>query len=239
MKASLFVTCLVDQFFPQIGMSALKILRRFGVDVEFDPRQTCCGQPAFNTGYQNEARQVAGRFLEVYQNSEIIVTPSGSCAAMIKSFLPGLFPEGSAQRDAAEAIAGRTREFSDFLVSDLGLEGTGASFPATVTYHDSCHLLRELGIARQPRRLMQSVTGLTVVEMEQPDRCCGFGGTFSVKFPEVSVSMGEDKILAINKTGADWVVACDASCLMHLNGLLRRKNSKVQTIHLAELLAHF
>ncbi len=239
MKASLFVTCLVDQLFPQVGMSAVKILRRLGVEVDFDPRQTCCGQPAFNTGYQSEARQVARHFLDVYRDSELVVTPSGSCAAMIKRFIPGLFADGSPERKRADEIASRTRELSDFLVSDLGVEGTGASFSAKVTYHDSCHLLRELGIAQQPRRLMRSVSGLELVEMEQSDRCCGFGGTFSVKFPEVSVSMGEDKIGTILKTGADWVVACDASCLMHLDGLLRRKNSSVKTIHLAELLAHF
>lgn len=239
MKVSLFVTCLVDQLFPQVGLSTLKILRRFGVQVDFDRRQTCCGQPAFNTGYRNEARQVARHFLDVYRHSEWIVTPSGSCASMIRVHVPELFPVGSPERQTAREIASRTRELSDFLVTDLGVDATGARFEAKVTYHDSCHLLRELGIADQPRRLIKAVEGIDLVEMEQPDRCCGFGGTFAVKFPEVSVSMGEDKIGAILKTGAEWIVACDASCLMHLNGLLQRRKMPIQTIHLAELLAHF
>ncbi len=239
MKASLFVTCLVDQFFPQIGWAAVKILRHFDIDVSFDPRQTCCGQPAFNTGYQSEARRVAEGFVSVYADCERIVAPSGSCVAMIKHFIPQLFPEDSPLRRLALEIASRTWELSDFLVTELGVSGTGARFDATVTYHDSCHLLRELGVREQPRRLIESVEGTRLVEMPLSDRCCGFGGTFSVKFPEVSVSLGEDKIAAIAKSGADWVVACDASCLMHLDGILRRRRIAVRTLHLAELLAKF
>ncbi|MFQ5741033.1 MAG: (Fe-S)-binding protein [Acidobacteriota bacterium] len=238
-KAALFVTCLVDQLYPQVGVSTVRILERLGVEVEYDPRQTCCGQPAFNTGYREEARRVARHFIHLYRDTEYLVVPSGSCAAMIKVFLPELFEEGSAQRDQAAAIASRTWEFSDFLLSVLAVESTGSRFPEIVTYHDSCHLLRELGIRQQPRRLIRSVEQIDFREMEGSDRCCGFGGTFSVKFPEISVAMGEEKIDLISKTGARYVVANDISCLMHLEGLLSRRRIPVEVMHLAELLAQF
>lgn len=237
MTASLFVTCIVDQLFPQIGLSAVKVLRKLGVEVEFNPRQTCCGQPAFNSGYRDEARRVAGRFLEVFQDSEYVVAPSGSCAAMIKIGIPQLFPAGAPELARAERVASRTWEFSDFLVSVLKAESTGAEFPHKVVYHDSCHLLRELGVSRPPRQLLRAVRGIQLLEMSFSDRCCGFGGTFSVKFPEVSASMAEDKAAAIVESGAEYVVACDASCLMQIDGVLRRKGIPVRTIHLAEVLA--
>ena len=239
MKISLFVTCLVDQLFPQVGLSTLKLLRKLGVDVAFDPRQTCCSQPAFNTGYAEEAAQVARHFLEVYRDSEQIVVPSGSCSTMIKVFLPGLFEEGSRERKVAEDIANRTYELSDFLVSVMGVEQTGARFPETVTYHDSCHSLRELGIHEQPRKLIRGVGQIDFREMEKSSRCCGFGGTFSVKFDDVSAAIGEDKLSWIRESGADYVIATDVSCLMHIDGLLKRKNAPVETMHLAELLAKF
>lgn len=239
MKASLFVTCLVDQFYPQVGLAAVKILRKLGVEVSFDPRQTCCGQPAFNTGYQDEATRVAESFLSVHADCERIVSPSGSCAAMIKHFIPQLFPVDSPRHRLALEVASRTWELSDFLVTELGADGTGARFEGTVSYHDSCHLLRELGVREQPRLLIRSVVGTQLVEMPLSDRCCGFGGTFSVKFPEVSVSLAEDKIAAIERSGADWVVGCDVSCLMHVGGLLRRRGAPIRTMHLAELLAKF
>lgn len=239
MKASLFVTCLVDQFFPRIGISTMKILKKLGVEVEFDGRQTCCGQPAFNTGYVEEARQVARHFLEVYGESDHIVVPSGSCSTMIKVFFPKLFAEGSSERSLAEEIGERTFELSDFLNSVLGVESTGARFPEVVTYHDSCHLLHELDISSQPRQLIRAVEGIDLREMEHSDRCCGFGGTFSVKFPDVSASMGEDKVGWIESSGARYVIASDVGCLMHIGGLLKRNQVPVQTMHLAELLAQF
>jgi L-lactate dehydrogenase complex protein LldE len=239
-RVSLFVTCLVDQLFPEVGLSAVKVLRKAGVTVDFDRRQTCCGQPAFNTGFPEEAEHVARHLMEIYGNSELpLVIPSGSCCAMIKKLVPGLFIEGSRQRAQAEAIAARTYEFSDFLVSVLKYEKTGARFPEVVTYHDSCHLLRELGIAEQPRRLIRQVEEVDFREMENSTRCCGFGGTFAVKFSEVSAAMGQEKLRWVEETGARYVIGNDVSCLMHLDGLLRRKNSPVKTMHLAELLAHF
>lgn len=239
MKVLLFVTCLVDQLFPQVGLSSVRILEKFGMDVIFDPRQTCCGQPAFNSGFKQEAAEVARNLLDVFREPHPVVVPSGSCCTMIRVFLPELFPEGSPEREQAEQIASRTYELSDFLVSELGIEKTGARFPEAVTYHDSCHLLRELGISSQPRRLIRAVEGIDFREMEESSRCCGFGGTFSVKFAAVSAAIGEDKLRWIRDSGARYVVASDVGCLMHIDGLLRRHNLPVRVLHLAELLANF
>lgn len=239
MRVSLFVSCLVDQLFPQVGLGTVKILEKLGVEIDFDLRQTCCGQPAFNSGFTEEAREVARHFMAVYKDSGPIVVPSGSCCAMIKVFLPELFEKGSKERELAEQISRRTYELSDFLINVLGAGETGARFPEAVTYHDSCHLLRELGIAQEPRRLIRAVRDIDFREMENSARCCGFGGTFSVKFSEVSAALGDDKIEAIRNSGARYVVANDISCLMHLEGLLTRNNIPVQTMHLAELLAKF
>ena len=239
MRVSLFVTCLVDQLFPQVGLSAVKVLERAGVRVDFDSRQTCCGQPAFNTGYVDETRHVARRLLELYGASEDpIVVPSGSCAAMIKLFVPELFDEGSQERETARRIADRTYELSDFLVTTLGVEKLGARFPEVVTYHDSCHLLRELRISEQPRRLIRQVDGIEFREMEDSTRCCGFGGTFAVKFADISAAMGLEKVEQIRKTGASYVIGADVSCLMNIGGLLKRNRIPIKTMHLAELLAH-
>ena len=239
MKVSLFVTCLVDQLFPQVGLSTVKVLKKCGVEVDFDPRQTCCGQPAFNSGFVDESREVAEHFIEVFGDREHIVVPSGSCVAMVKSFLPSLFPEGSSKRQLAEEVSQRTFELSDFLSSVLGITHTGARFPQVVTYHDSCHLVRELGLRTQPRQLIRGVEGVVFREMENCDRCCGFGGTFSVKFPDISAAIGDEKVQWIRESGADYVIANDVSCLMHIEGLLRRSKVPVQTMHLAELLAQF
>ena len=236
MKVSFFSTCLVDQVFPQVGACAVRLLRRLGVEVDTDPRQTCCGQPAFNTGYTSEARKVVAHFLKIYQGVETIVVPSGSCAAMIKCHIPEMFPEDTSQHRDALAIAARTFEFSEFLVSKLSVTETGAHFDRTVTYHDSCHQLRELGISEQPRTLIRSVEGIRFVEMTNSTRCCGFGGTFSVKFPDISVELGRDKLRWIQESNAEYVIATDVSCLMHLDGLLKRERIPIATMHLAELL---
>lgn len=236
MRVSLFVTCLVDQLYPEVGIAATRLLRGLGHEVEFPPEQTCCGQPALNTGYADEARRVAACFIQTFREAELIVTPSGSCATMVKKFVPELFEAGSPRRLEAEQISGRTFELSDFLVTRLGITDVQAAFPHTVTFHDSCHQLRELGIYEQPRSLLRSVQGLKFVEMENSTRCCGFGGTFSVKFDALSAAIGTDKIEAIRTSGADVVVSNDVSCLMHIDGLLRRHSSTVRTMHLAELL---
>ena len=239
MKVSLFVTCLIDQLFPQVGLSTVKVLKKCGVEVDFDSRQTCCGQISFNSGYIDASREVAEHFIDVYAESENIVVPSGSCASMIKSFFPGLFPEGSSKRRCAEEVGKRTFELSYFISSVLGIHTVGARFPQAVTYHDSCHLIRELDICTQPRQLISAVEGVDFREMENCDRCCGFGGTFSVKSPDISAAIGDEKVQWILETGADYVIATDVSCLMHIDGLLRRNQIPVQTMHLAELLAQF
>ncbi|HSR53125.1 MAG TPA: (Fe-S)-binding protein [Acidobacteriota bacterium] len=236
MKVSLFVTCLVDQLFPEVGLSAVRVLERAGCQVHFDRRQSCCGQPAFNSGYPRQARRVAEHFLDVFGQAPCIVTPSGSCAAMIKHHLPGLFAPHSDERRRAQSIASKTWEFSQFLVDKLGVSHLDTEFPHPVTYHDSCHLLRELGVSEAPRRLIRSLKGIDFREMKDSQRCCGFGGTFSVKFQDVSAAVGLDKIEAIRETGAAYVVACDISCLMHLQGLLRRRKVNVRILHLAQLL---
>ncbi len=240
MRVSLFVTCLVDQLFPQVGLDTVKVLRKLGLQVDFDPRQTCCSQPAFNSGFQSEAARVGRSFLEVYGGCEDpIVVPSGSCAAMLKVSLPHLFEPGSEWHRLARQVADRTWELSSFLVDCLGVDSTGAVFPEKVTYHDSCHLLRELGHRDQARRLIRSVQGIQLVEMEQSDRCCGFGGTFSVKYPEISAAMGREKLDRIRESGAGWVVAGDSSCLLHLHSLSEAAGVALRTLHLAELLARF
>ena len=236
-RVSLFITCLGDQFFPEVGEAAVKVLRRLGAEVTFNPAQTCCGQPAFNTGYRDEARAVARQVLDIFEDAEYIVAPSGSCTTMIRVFYPELFSGEPVLEAKAKRLGERLFEFSEFLVKVMKVTDVGASFPHRVTYHDSCHLLRELKIESEPRALLHAVRGLDMVEMQDFKLCCGFGGTFSVKFPEVSVAMGEDKLQAAIQSGAEYLVANDSGCLMHLAGLIHRKNLPVRTLHLAELLA--
>ena len=238
MKVSLFVTCLVDQLWSSVGTSSVEVLRRAGCEVEFDDRQTCCGQPAFNTGYRDEARQVAKKFIEVFEQSkaDAIVSPSGSCTAMVHHF-PELFNEEPHWVERAHAIAAKTYELSSFLVRVLKIEDVGASWQGRLTWHDACHGLRDLGIKSEPRRLIQNVRGAELVEIENAESCCGFGGTFSVKYPEISVAILDQKIEAIERAGVDAVISGDASCLMQIGGRLSRKGSSIRVMHLAELLA--
>jgi L-lactate dehydrogenase complex protein LldE len=238
MRVSLFITCLVDQLWPSVGASAVEVLRRAGCEVVFDERQTCCGQPAFNTGYRVEARRLARRFIEIFEEgrTDAIVSPSGSCTAMAHHFHT-LFADDEPWRKRAEAIAGRTHEFGSFLVNVLGVDDVGASFRGRVTWHDACHGLRDLNVREEPRRLIRNVRGTEFVELSNADACCGFGGTFSVKYPEISVAILDNKIEAIEQAGVRAVVSGDASCLMQIGGRLTRQNSSVRPMHLAELLA--
>jgi L-lactate dehydrogenase complex protein LldE len=236
-RVALFVTCLGDQFFPRVGECAVEVLRRLKVDVTFDPAQTCCGQPAFNTGYREEAREVAARLLGLFDDADYVVAPSGSCTTMVRVFYPELFAGDPERLRKVERLRGRLFEFSEFLVRVLKVEDVGASFHGCVTYHDSCHLWRELGIGSEPRKLIRAVRGVEFVEMQDYKLCCGFGGTFSTKFPEVSVAMGEDKLKAASAAGAEYLVANDSGCLMHLAGVIHRRGLPIQTLHLAELLA--
>jgi L-lactate dehydrogenase complex protein LldE len=220
-------------------MSMVRVLERLGHRVHYDPAQTCCGQPAFNSGYREDTARAARHFLDVFDRvpGEYIVAPSGSCTTMVSVFyrdLPDLDREYLAR---AERVRARLREFSVFLVDELGVSDVGAEFHARVTVHDSCHALRELGISGQPRQLLSHVKGLEVVEMNDADVCCGFGGTFAVKFPELSASMAESKVDNIAAAGVDYVTGVDSSCLMNIEGMLRRKGSPVRALHLADILA--
>lgn len=234
---SLFVTCLVDQLFPQIGMAMASVLESLGCEVDFPEAQTCCGQPAFNSGYRAEARSVALYFLDVFKASEVIVVPSGSCTAMITHHFAELFADEPANLRRVESLGARVWEFAKFLTEVACVEDVGARMDAVATFHDGCHGLRELGIHAAPRRLLARVRGLELREMDPAGECCGFGGTFSVKFDEVSGALARDKVDAIVRSGADTVVSLDPSCLMQIQGALSRAGLKIRTLHLAEVLA--
>lgn len=212
------------------------VLERLGHRVDYREGITCCGQPAFNSGYWDEARPVAARTLGLLGDSEAVVSASGSCGAMLKVFYPELF-RGRPEEAAARALASRCWEFSDFLVTRLGVTDVGARFPGKVTFHDGCHGLRELGVKSQPRRLLEAVRELELVEMKEAESCCGFGGTFSAKFPMISTAMGDVKCASAVETGADYIVSNDSSCLMQIQGLLDRQGRNLKTLHLAEVLA--
>ncbi len=235
-KASLMITCLADAYFPKVGQSVVYILKRCGVTVDFPLEQVCCGQPAFNSGYPDQARQVAAGMVRAFAKSEAVVSPSGSCVHMIRHNYRELFA-GTPLQPEAEALAGKTYEFSEFLVKVLGIDDLGAAYDGKVTYHQSCHLSRGLGVVDEPRRLLRKVRGLELIELTRPEECCGFGGAFSVKVAPVSLDMADDKIADVLETGAQAVVGSDLGCLMHLGGRLSRRGIKVPTIHLAELLA--
>jgi L-lactate dehydrogenase complex protein LldE len=236
LKINLLIPCFVDQLFPSVGISVVRIFEKLGHTVDFKESIVCCGQPAFNAGYWKEARGIAGRVLQSLAGSDPVVVPSGSCAAMVKNFYPELFRE-TPQAEAAAQLSQRVFEFSSFLVDQLRVTELGSRFPARVTFHDGCHGLRELHVQRQPRQLLERVRDLTLLEMEDQTSCCGFGGTFAVKFPMISTAMGETKSASALETGAEYLVSNDSSCLMHLQGLLSRQNQKLKTIHLAEVLA--
>lgn len=236
MRVSLFVSCLVDQVRPEAGISAVKVLKQAGCEVSFPQGQTCCGQPAFNSGHLPEACRVASSFLEVFADAEVIVVPSGSCAAMI-SHMPSLFAEGSREKEVAESIARKTHEFSSFLVNNLGVQNLGARFSGRVAWHDACHALRDLHIKSGPRRLLAEVEGLELVNWSASDACCGFGGTFAVKHPDISVAILDSKLKELETLGVDAVASGDAGCLMQIEGRLDRQSSRIQGLHLAEILA--
>ncbi len=236
MTVTLFIPCFMDALYPNVAMSLVKVLERLGHRVECPADITCCGQPAFNSGYWDEARSVAQPVLEKLHNAEAVVIPSGSCGAMLKVFYPQLFAN-SPQADAAKKLSAHVWEFSDFLVTKLGVTDLGATFAHKVTFHDGCHGLRELNVKRAPRALLAKVRGLELVEMAQAETCCGFGGTFSAKFPAISTAMGEVKCASALATKAEYIVSNDSSCLMQIQGLADKQKQPVKTIHLAEILA--
>jgi len=213
------------------------VLRRLGVDVSFPEEQTCCGQIAFNGGFRTEAADVARRFLDVFEDEERVVVPSGSCASMIKVYYPELFAGEPETLERAKAVGEKTHELSDYIVNVVGATDVGAVSHGLVTYHDACHLLRELRISEEPRALIGNVGGVEMQEMEDADACCGFGGLFSVKFPHVSTAILDEKLEKIAGSGADTVVANDCGCLMHIRGAMERRGMRTRAVHIAELLA--
>jgi L-lactate dehydrogenase complex protein LldE len=236
-RASLMITCLGDLFYPEVGARIVRLLRRLGVAVEFPDGQTCCGLPLFNSGYHRAVRGVARRTVALFRDSQYVVVPSGSCAWMVKKEYPGLVGDDPRAFAEAQALAGRTYELSQFLVMVLGASKLPAGMSGRITYHDSCHLLRGLGESRAPRTLLENLDGVEFVELGGADECCGFGGSFSVRLPEVSAAILDKKLASVEATGAGCLVACDAGCLMQIGGGLTRRGSRVRAVHLAEVLA--
>ncbi len=236
-RVALFVTCLVDLFRPAIGFAAVKLLEEAGCTVEIPPLQVCCGQPAYNSGDRASTRAIAAQVINAFEGFEAVVVPSGSCGGMLSHHYPGLFDDDPVMKARAENLANRSYELMSFLVDVLGVQKVVARYDGTVTYHDSCSGLRELGVKAQPRRLLGSVQGLRVSEMKTPEVCCGFGGTFCVKYPEISNAMVSEKTADIASTGADTLLAGDLGCLMNMAGKLQREGSNIQVRHVAEVLA--
>jgi L-lactate dehydrogenase complex protein LldE len=239
MRVALMVTCLNDALFPDVGRATVALLTRLGVDVEFPEAQTCCGQPMVNTGYLDEAVPVVRGYVSAFAGYDAVVTPSGSCAGSARhqhALVARRAGDPRLETSVAE-LAPRVHELSEFLVDVLGVTDVGASFAHRVTYHPTCHSLRLLGVGDRPRRLLEEVHGLTLVDLPAAEECCGFGGTFAVKNADVSVAMGVDKARHVRDSGAEVLVAGDSSCLMHVGGLLARQRSGVRVMHLAEVLA--
>ena len=237
MKVELFVPCFIDQLFPETAFNTMKVLRKAGCEVSYNPEQTCCGQPAFNAGFWDDARDVCSKFIKDFgSNSDYIVAPSASCVGFVRNYYSTLF-ENSSQLHEVKRLRERTYEFTDFMVNVLKIENVGASFHAKATYHDSCAGLRECKIKQEPRKLLANVKGLELVEMNDVETCCGFGGTFAVKFESISLAMADQKVHNALETGADFIISTDMSCLMHLDGYIRHKELPVKTMHIADVLA--
>jgi L-lactate dehydrogenase complex protein LldE len=236
-SATLFVQCLVDILYPDVGEAMVAILRKLELPVDCPTRQTCCGQPVFNAGYRREARIAAERFIRIFEKAEAVVCPSGSCVHMVRRHYPDLFRASPGWRRRAESLGEKIFELTQFLVDVMGVEDLGARFDGRITWHDSCQALRGLGVSQQPRRLIAKIAGAELVEMRDSDRCCGFGGLFAVKYPEISTAMVDDKVRAILATGAEAVAGLDMGCLMNIQGRLSRMKSTVQVLHIARLLA--
>jgi L-lactate dehydrogenase complex protein LldE len=236
-KVALFVTCLVDLFRPSVGFAAVKLLEAAGCDVHIPENQTCCGQPAYNTGHSDEAREMALGVMDTFEAYDYTVIPSGSCAAMMKHHYPELFRADPRLADRAREFSEKVFELVSFLSDIRSIDTVPGSFNGSVTYHDSCSGLRKLGVKDQPRRLLRSIPGLNLIEMKQPEVCCGFGGSFSVKFPEISIRMAGDKARDIQDTGASLVLAGDMGCLLNISEALKKAGQNVQARHVAEILA--
>jgi len=236
MKVQLFIPCFVDQFYPETAFHMVKVLEKAGCTVSYNPGQTCCGQPAFNAGFWDDARDVACKFVRDFSGEGVVVAPSASCVGFVRNYYSRLF-ENSAERHTSRELGERTYEFSEFLVNVLHQHNFGSVWQAKATYHDSCAGLRECKIGPAPRTLLSQVQGLELLEMKDNETCCGFGGTFAVKFEAISTAMAEQKIQNALDTGADYIISTDLSCLMQLDGLITKRGLPIKTIHLADVLA--
>lgn len=237
MRVALFIGCVNDVFFPSAAVAAARILHRLGVDVHFPAEQTCCGQAHWNSGYRAEARGLARHFVEVFEGAEYVVAPTGSCVSMVREYYPEIFRDQPRLVERVRRLVTRTYEFSQFLTDVLGVVDLGARFSARAVYHASCHMTRLLGAGSSPMRLLAYVEGLELRPFPGADRCCGFGGTFAVKSPEVSVAMADEKLDAFVSAGAELVISADTSCLLHLMGRAHRRGLRLRFLHVAEVLA--
>jgi len=237
MKVQIFIPCFVDQLFPQTAFNMIKVLEKAGCEVSYNPNQTCCGQPAFNAGFWDDARTVCSKFLKDFESDKIIVAPSASCVGFVKNYYSKLFDNSSLHNDV-KAIAQNIFELSDFLVNKLGATNFGARLSGKATYHDSCAGLRECRIKNEPRTLLQNVEGLELVELNDVETCCGFGGTFAVKFEPISIAMAEQKVENALATGAEYLISTDLSCLMHLQGYINNRGYNLKTMHIADVLSN-
>jgi L-lactate dehydrogenase complex protein LldE len=236
-KIQLFITCIIDSLYPQVGESVVRVLEKAGLQVEFPAGQTCCGQPAFNAGMRPEAARVARHTIQVFEDTDgPLVVPSGSCTAMIRHSYAELFADDPLWLPRARALAERTFEFTEFLVDQLGVTDFNSPFSGRVAYHASCHLSRDLGVKSQPQKLLRSLRGVTLLELPHAEDCCGFGGVFSVEHPQISAEMLKRKIDNIDASGAQWVAACDAGCITNINGGLHRCGKTARAVHIAQLL---
>lgn len=238
MTVQLFIPCFIDQLYPQTAFNMVKVLEKAGCTVQYNANQTCCGQPAFNAGFRDEAREVCTKFIKDFKGSDYIVAPSASCVGFVRNYYQTLF-DNSSLHNTVKELGKRTFEFSEFLVNVLQIDNVGASFHARATYHDSCAGLRECRIKEEPRKLLSNVQGLELVEMNDVETCCGFGGTFAVKFEAISAGMADQKVTNARNTGASCIISTDLSCLMHLDGYIRHKGLPMQTMHIADVLAMF
>jgi len=236
MTVQIFIPCFIDQLYPQTAFNMIKLLKKAGCNVEYNTEQTCCGQPAFNAGFRDESKEVCLKFIKDFRGAEYVVAPSASCVGFVRNYYMKMFGNSSMHNEVKE-LGKKTYELTDFLMNVLNYEKFGASFEAAVTYHDSCAALRECGIKKEPRKLLENVKGLELVEMNDVETCCGFGGTFAVKFEPISIGMADQKALNAVATGGKYIVSTDHSCLMHLDGYIRHKGMNIQTIHIADVLA--
>jgi len=235
MIVDIFIPCFVDQLHPNVGLNMVKVLEKLGCGINYNPEQTCCGQPAFNACYWNEAREVGEKFIKEFQNDRYIVSPSASCTGYVKNYYPEMF-HNSVLHNEFKQIKRNIFEFSDFLVNVLKITNLGASLKGVATYHDSCAALREYGIKREPRTLLEKVRGLELREMKDTETCCGFGGTFSAKFEPIAVGMAEQKINNALEVKADYIVSTDMSCLLHLDSYIKKKKHNIKVMHIADVL---